>query len=153
LIVHLYNIGENHISNCMFYFSNCFKIPKRNLVNSLLFCAYYTGQRASSCVSVKFNEIYITQNEDGIECINITFNVVKGKGTNANIKKNILANTRDKQMCFIEAFKNYVLTEYKLEIESFKKLKNTADYCFKIMWNFTRLRFTIFVYIACQKAD
>jgi hypothetical protein len=96
------------------------------------FFAYYTGQRASSCVSDKFNEIYITQNEDGIEYANITFNVVKGKGTNANIKKNILANTHDKEMCFIEAFKNYLQTEYKLDIESFKKLKNTADSCFKI---------------------
>ena len=72
---------------------------KRNLLNSLFLCAYYTGQRANSCVSVKFNEIYLTQNADGIECANITFNVVKGKGTNANIKKTILANARDKQMC------------------------------------------------------
>jgi hypothetical protein len=125
---------------------------KRNLLNSIFLCLYYTGQRASSCVSVKFNEIYITQNEDGIECANITFNVVKGKGTNANIKKNILANTRDKQMCFIAAFKNYLQTEYKLDIESFKKLKNTADYCFKKLWNISSLGLTDYVYFACEKA-
>jgi len=125
---------------------------KRNLLNSLFLCAYYTGQRANSCVSVKFNEIYLTQNADGIECANITFNVVKGKGTNANIKKNILANTSDKQMCFIGAFKNYLQTEYKLDIESFKKLKNTADYCFKKLWNISSLLFTEKVYSACEKA-
>ncbi len=120
--------------------------------NSLFLCAYYTGQRANSCVSVKFNEIYITQNEDGIECANITFNGVKGKCTNANIKKNILANTHDKQMCFIEAFKNFLQTEYKLDIESFKKLKKTADYRFKKILKITSKNFTFIVYFACQKA-
>ncbi len=77
---------------------------------------------------------------------------MKVKGTNANIKKNILANARDKQMCFIEAFKNYLITEYKLDIESFKKLKNTEDYCFKKLWNITRRGLTNFVYFACKKA-
>jgi hypothetical protein len=125
---------------------------KRNLQNSLFLCAYYTGQRANSCGSVKFNEIYLTQNAAGIECANITFNVVKGKGTNANIKKNILANTRDKQMCFIGAFKNYLQTEYKLDIEIFKKLKKTADYCFKKFWNISSDIFTEYVYFACEKA-
>ncbi len=77
---------------------------------------------------------------------------MKGKGTNANIKKNILANARDKQMCLKEAFKNYLKTEYKLDIESFKKLKNTEDYCFKKLWNITRRGLTNFVYFACKKA-
>ena len=44
-------------------------IPKnykrKNMVNSLFLCTYYTAQRASTMTSVKFEEVYLTKNSKG----------------------------------------------------------------------------------------
>ena len=80
-------------------------IPKtykqKDMMSSLFLCAFYTGQRASTCVSVKFKEMAITKNNFNESSINIIFNVTKGKKEHANINRTIESNPSDKTMCII----------------------------------------------------
>ena len=88
----------------------------------------------------------MTKNSKGKDCVRITFNVVKGHGKHANIKKNIIINEKDKEMCFINAFKLYLETEYGIDIKDFNSIRTSVKFKDKKIWDITRANFKSYVY-------
>ena len=125
---------------------------RKNLMNSQFLCTYYTAERASSMASVIFENIYVSKNARGNDCIRITFHVVKGKGKHAGIKKNIIVNEKDAGMCFINAFKSYLESEYGINIKDFNSIRTSEKFKDKKFWNISRLIFRNMVYQACELA-
>ncbi len=123
---------------------------RKNMVNSLFLCTYYTAQRASTMTSVKFEEVFLTKNSKGKDCVRITFNVVKGRGKHANINKNIIINEKDKEMCFINAFKLYLETEYGIDIKDFNSIRTSGKFKNNKIWDITGLDFRNYVYYTCK---
>ena len=91
---------------------------RKNLMNSLFLCANFTAQRASSMTSVKFDDINVTKNARGKDCIRIKFNVVKGKGKHAGIKKNIIVNEKMKICVSLMHFNRI----FRVKMESILKI-------------------------------
>ena len=73
---------------------------------------------------MKFEDIFVTKNAKGKDCVRITYNVVKGKEKHACIKKNIVVNERDEDMRFINASKSYLQSEYGINIKDFNSIRN-----------------------------
>ncbi len=116
----------------------------RNRARSLFLLAHYTAQRACSCTSITFKDIHFVTNELGRRSVNVTFNKTKGKKKDANIRKIIQEKQDDKTMCFIQAFQDYLLTEFKVDLTNpneFKKLKEGDK-----VWNISAPTFTKIIY-------
>ncbi len=76
--------------------------------------------------------------------------MVKGHGKHANIKKNIIINEKDKEMCFINAFKLYLETEYGIDIKDFNSIRTSVKFKDKKIWDITRANFKSYVYYTCK---
>ena len=122
---------------------------RKNLMNSLFLCANFTAQRASSMTSVKFDDINVTKNARGKDCIRIKFNVVKGKGKQAGIKK-ILLSMKEMKVCV--SFKSYVQSEYGINIKDFNSIRTSEKFKDKKFSNISRHYFRWLVYQAFELA-
>jgi hypothetical protein len=104
---------------------------KKNLMRSLFLCAFLTAQRENTCVSVLFDDVYFDKNAKGRPYATITFNTTKGIKSNADIRRTIMANTNDPEMCFIKAIEDYLKSEYGILIDEFNYIRNKEMYCKK----------------------
>ncbi len=76
--------------------------------------------------------------------------MVKGHGKHANINKNIIINEKDKEMCFINAFKLYLETEYGIDIKDFNSIRTSGKLKNNKIWDITGLDFRYYVYYTCK---
>ncbi len=125
---------------------------RKNLMRSLFLCAFYTAQRSNSCVSVRFEDLIFGKNAKGKPFATITFNVVKGISLNADIRRTILANSNDPEMCFIKAIEDYLESEYEIRIDEYNGIRNQENYSKKKVWNQTRHTFRSNVYTASENS-
>jgi hypothetical protein len=105
-------------------------IPKsyhlKDSMASLFLMSFNTAQRASTCVSVLFEDINVIMDPqalDQVKFIQLTFNKMKGIRGDAKIKKTICKNEKNEQICFIRTFEKYTKSKYNIDIKDFNKIK------------------------------
>jgi hypothetical protein len=103
-------------------------------------------------VSVRFEDLIFGKNAKGKPFATITFNVVKGISLNADIRRTILANSNDPEMCFIKAIEDYLESEYEIRIDEYNGIRNQENYSKKKVWNQTRHTFRSNVYTASENS-
>ncbi len=124
---------------------------ERDLCVSLFLLAFNTCQRNSSCISIKFSEIYVVEKSGCIDSINITFNSIKGKGKDANRLK-VIQTAETPECCFITEFSKYLKSKHGINIKEFNKIRNLPEWEDKKVWNIKRQTFRDYVEGSSRRA-
>ena len=85
--------------------------------------------------------MYIVENNNLIDSVNITFNSVKGKGEDVNEMKIIERHTENPDFCFVVQFTKYLKSKHGINIEELNKIRNLHEWKNKKIWNIKRYSF------------
>ena len=93
-----------------------------------VFMRFYIAQRATACVSVLFEDLYFGKNAKDKPYVRVTFNCIKGVQINAGLRRTIQTNNNDKTLCFYEAIRDYLKSEFEISADEFNNIKDSETY-------------------------